>query len=988
MPRITKDSWNEFRRHPNEQAFAPLYEQSRALVYTICYRILKNPDDAEDAFQATFNRIVVTVRDQQSAEELEIPEDFITRTAVREADSLRKRRARRSSREVVMEFLPENTTQQIATDEIVAQRELRARIETLVQTLPDRYRIPILLHFFDGMSHAEIARTLDQPARTISDRVARGLKKLKPLMQRAGLRESIATGTIIVVGQLINPPSAMAAETVFAKAATANLAVTAAASAGLLTRIAAWKLIAMLCAAALAVWGIIATFSSPPEILIVASNTSAQHNTIQSAIDAASNGDIIIIEPGVYFENIQFKGKNITLKSTNPDDPEVVKATIIDGVNSASVVSFTGGESKKCLLAGFTITNGNGIDGGGIDGRGTRATIRNNIIRNNIATNGGGVSGCNGMLQKNIITSNRCEENGGGIYQSAATLINNTIVENQATDGGGLSRCSGQIVNCILWGNRAKRDHQVQESLKLEHCCIEDWVGGDKGNTWENPMFANSRKNIFSLLPDSSCIDAGIKISGRANLQNSGAAPDIGAFEFDTSSKKYSHYFPSGLLDYRTPGFKSEVFLNVMNPDLNNEAQLHLTFYFEDRPPYTTNDSIPPRSRKTFNVVQLLLNRGISAAAFGIRVMSLNETPIYAERASYTSGPNISRTAGYSTNGSAELKQQWQLIRGTTKNQTNAWIDIINPNSKTLKLKIKFAADGAGIEEKKVECLPWRRVTVFAGSTIKDADYIATVSSENNLPFAVEQVMANHDQATEAQRWMANTSPHEQPADQWYFAETHNSNSAKTELILYNPGNTDIDIFVKLYYVKAPATETSILLPAAKRLAIPVSDLRSANSAIPEFSIELKATGEQQFYAEKTTHWISPQNIAAHRKSAVRGIPQPQKEWYFPEGAVGGGSQFECTHTIFNPGNKDARVRILYVQEQGFNIPLEFFVPAKSRRKINALDQLASGNGTQSFSAIIESLNGIEIVAERTSSWSHAAAKNVGTHSSSGIAAK
>ena len=60
---------------------------------------------------------------------------------------------------------------------------------------------------------------------------------------------------------------------------------------------------------------------------------------LQSAIDAATEGDIVVAEPGTYLENINFIGKGITLRSEDPDDPAVA-ATIIDGGQKGSVVSF------------------------------------------------------------------------------------------------------------------------------------------------------------------------------------------------------------------------------------------------------------------------------------------------------------------------------------------------------------------------------------------------------------------------------------------------------------------------------------------------------------------------------------------------------------------------------------------------------------------------------------------------------------------------
>lgn len=82
--------------------------------------------------------------------------------------------------------------------------------------------------------------------------------------------------------------------------------------------------------------------------------------TIQEAIDAAEDGDTIVVEPGTYQENIDFKGKNITLRSTDPEDPAVVEETVIDGGDDGSVVTFQSGEGEGAVLSGFTITGGSG----------------------------------------------------------------------------------------------------------------------------------------------------------------------------------------------------------------------------------------------------------------------------------------------------------------------------------------------------------------------------------------------------------------------------------------------------------------------------------------------------------------------------------------------------------------------------------------------------------------------------------------------------
>src|SRR6516162_4154020 len=65
----------------------------------------------------------------------------------------------------------------------------------------------------------------------------------------------------------------------------------------------------------------------------------AGYSTIQSAIDAASAGDTVLVSPGTFYENLDFKGKAITVASAA--GPQV---TIIDGGLAGAVVNFRNGE--------------------------------------------------------------------------------------------------------------------------------------------------------------------------------------------------------------------------------------------------------------------------------------------------------------------------------------------------------------------------------------------------------------------------------------------------------------------------------------------------------------------------------------------------------------------------------------------------------------------------------------------------------------------
>ena len=112
-------------------------------------------------------------------------------------------------------------------------------------------------------------------------------------------------------------------------------------------------------------------------------NVPANYSTIQSAIDAAIDGDMVLVSPGVYLERIDFLGKSISVSSTNG-----AELTIIDGNQEGAVVNFSNGETRNTVFSGFTVIGvgegGNTFDpGGGINIRNASPVIENNIIRDN-----------------------------------------------------------------------------------------------------------------------------------------------------------------------------------------------------------------------------------------------------------------------------------------------------------------------------------------------------------------------------------------------------------------------------------------------------------------------------------------------------------------------------------------------------------------------------------------------------------------------------
>ena len=232
MIRTDDKIWEDFLGESSEETFTPVYERTRNLVYTICYRVLGSEEEASDGLQGTYERLLVWIRDcREKAREVGMIWT-LRRLAWLESDRMKKKRNRRSRKEFTVENMAPFETKSGDIRELVQKREIRQRLEVLVSTLQDRYRIPIMLHYFQGMSHREIADMMGRPVDTIYSRIRRGLKKLAPLTRRAGLGEpTVIFGALLGTAGLLTAPESVAAASLFASASKAASTASAGASA-------------------------------------------------------------------------------------------------------------------------------------------------------------------------------------------------------------------------------------------------------------------------------------------------------------------------------------------------------------------------------------------------------------------------------------------------------------------------------------------------------------------------------------------------------------------------------------------------------------------------------------------------------------------------------------------------------------------------------------------------------------------------------------
>ena len=338
-----------------------------------------------------------------------------------------------------------------------------------------------------------------------------------------------------------------------------------------------WLILGIMMTTASSIWAATWYVSTDGSDGNAGTNWATAKATIQAGIDVASSGDRVLVAPGRYVgtgnKNIEFRGRDLVVKSVAGADQ-----TIIDCEGGGKGVWIHGGETRKAVLDGFTVTDGyvtSSATAPGIMVQNASPTIMNCSVVSNyhegVATDslialGIGCYGSSSPKLVNCVVAENTALIAGGMNEAGAIfvytyceIVNCTIVSNTAdttgsklaaitVSGPGVPRAS--VVNSIVWGNAKQVYLYDVAEIDIQYSCVQGGFGG-AGNTSTNPLFVSTTD--YHLRSNSPCIDAGsasglpqTDLDGRYRLGH----PDMGAFEFVSQTNRdfvtYGYGLPSG----------------------------------------------------------------------------------------------------------------------------------------------------------------------------------------------------------------------------------------------------------------------------------------------------------------------------------------------------------------------------------------------------------------------------------------------------------
>jgi RNA polymerase sigma-70 factor (ECF subfamily) len=170
----------------HQDALAQLYDATSSTINGLLRRMLEHPEDAEEVLLDVYMK-AWKYAGAYSEKRGSVQAWLVTMARNTAIDRIRQK----SAQPKMMAFEPDETPEPVCRDsspeEQSLDRERRRRVQQVLNELPDEQREALVLAFFGGLTHIELAEQLGEPLGTIKSRIRMGLMRLRGLLEEPGI---------------------------------------------------------------------------------------------------------------------------------------------------------------------------------------------------------------------------------------------------------------------------------------------------------------------------------------------------------------------------------------------------------------------------------------------------------------------------------------------------------------------------------------------------------------------------------------------------------------------------------------------------------------------------------------------------------------------------------------------------------------------------------------------------------------------------------
>jgi hypothetical protein len=408
---------------------------------------------------------------------------------------------------------------------------------------------------------------------------------------------------------------------------------------------------------------------------------------------------------------------------------------------------------------------------------------------------------------------------------------------------------------------------------------------------------------------------------------------------------QFSYYLAEG-----ATGLFWDLDLAIANPN-GIDAPVTLTFLKEDATVVTQTTTLPATSRTTIAIETI---PGLEQMAVSTVVTSTLGLPLVVERSMFWLG-----AAYYGAHGGTSVAgpaRRWMFAEGS-QGYFDTFLLLANANPVAATVTVQFFTEWKGTVTRTLPLPPTSRTNVFTGAIPELADTSFAIVVDADQPIIAERAMYFGG----PRFWEGG---HESvgvtgPATEWFLAE--GATGYFDEYVLVgNPNETAATVTLTyLLDTGQTVTRTRTMAPHS-RLTVFVAD---EDPLLARANVSTRVRSDVPVIAERAMYWPAPFATWAEAHNSF-GVTETALKWGLAEGRVGGPLVFETYILLANPGAAAAQVRLTFLRTNGTTVVKDYTVAPTSRFNV-PVNVFVPELQDESFSAVIEVLNGVPIAVER-----------------------